>query len=82
MRRSRPAGRKRRYRAMGHAEVNMLMGEGLAARQQLIETMVALQGQTLTYQTGPIGLDEVVRLDEQSRGDAQPARSAIWIDRS
>jgi hypothetical protein len=40
--------------AMGHAEVNLLMGEGLAARQQLIETMVILQGQTLTYQMGLI----------------------------
>ena len=35
---------------------------------------------SLTYQTGPVGLDEVVRLDEQSRGEAQPARSAIWVD--
>lgn len=34
----------------------------------------------LTYQTGPVGLDEIVRLDEQSRGDAQPARAAIWLD--
>ena len=34
----------------------------------------------LVYQTGPIGLDEVARLDEQTRGQAQPARSAIWID--
>ncbi len=34
----------------------------------------------LAYQTGPIGLDEVVRLDDQSRGDSQPAKSAIWID--
>ncbi len=34
----------------------------------------------LTYQTGPIGLDEVARLDEQSRGDSPPARTAIWVD--
>jgi len=34
----------------------------------------------MTYQTGPIGLDEVARLDEQSRGDSPPARSAIWVD--
>ncbi len=32
------------------------------------------------YQAGPIGLDEIVRLDDASRGDAQAARSAIWID--
>jgi len=34
----------------------------------------------MLYQTGPIGLDEVARLDEISRGDAEPARSAIWVD--
>lgn len=34
----------------------------------------------LAYQTGPVGLDEVIRLDELSRGDSQPARSAIWLD--
>jgi hypothetical protein len=38
-----------------------------------------LDGQ-LAYQTGPIGLDEVVRLDDQTRGTAAPARSAIWVD--
>jgi hypothetical protein len=34
----------------------------------------------MTYQTGPIGLDEVIRLDEQTRGSAPPARSAIWME--
>ena len=35
---------------------------------------------SLTWQTGPVSLDDVVRLDDQSRGDAPPARSAIWLD--
>ncbi len=34
----------------------------------------------MTYQTGPIGLDEVVRLDDQARGQAEPARAAVWVD--
>lgn len=34
----------------------------------------------VTYQTGPIALDEVIRLDEQARGTGTAARSAIWID--
>ncbi len=34
----------------------------------------------LAYQTGPVALDEVVRLDEQSRGKSRPARSGIWIN--
>ena len=35
---------------------------------------------TMTWQTGPVGLDEVVRLDQQSRGTSPAARSAIWVD--
>ncbi len=35
---------------------------------------------SLTYQTGPLGLDEIARLDAQIRGDAPAARAAIWID--
>jgi hypothetical protein len=34
----------------------------------------------LLLQTGPVSIDEVVRLDEQSRGDSKPARSAIWVN--
>lgn len=34
----------------------------------------------LTYQAGPIGIDEIVRLDDQGRGEAAAARSAIWLD--
>ncbi len=34
----------------------------------------------LVYQTGPLSLDEVARLDDQIRGDTGPARSAIWLD--
>lgn len=34
----------------------------------------------LNYQTGPIGLDEVVRLDDSLRGDTAPARAGIWIE--
>ena len=34
----------------------------------------------LVYQTGPIALDEVQRLDEQTRGSGVPARTAIWLD--
>lgn len=34
----------------------------------------------LTLTTGPVALDEVVRLDDQYRGDAEPARVGIWLD--
>lgn len=34
----------------------------------------------LTYQTGPATLEEIVRLDERTRGSAQAAKTAIWVD--
>ncbi len=34
----------------------------------------------LTLQTGPVGLDEVSRLDERYRGGAEPAQVGIWLD--
>jgi hypothetical protein len=35
---------------------------------------------TLQYATGALSLDEIVRLDEASRGPSQAARTAIWLD--
>jgi len=34
----------------------------------------------MTYQTGPIALDEIVLLDDRYRGTSEPARVAIWVD--
>jgi len=34
----------------------------------------------LQSDVGPIGLDEIVRLDEGARGAAAPAKAAIWLD--
>ncbi|MFT4623598.1 MAG: hypothetical protein ACI8PZ_002254 [Myxococcota bacterium] len=34
----------------------------------------------LAYQAGPVGLDEVARLDSNTRGTAQAAKTAIWLD--
>lgn len=39
-----------------------------------------VQDGALAYQTGPIGLDEIARLDEQLRGTARAAKTAIWVD--
>lgn len=39
-----------------------------------------VEGGALVYQAGPLGLDELVRLDETARGTAAPARSAVWLD--
>lgn len=34
----------------------------------------------ITLSTGPLGIDEIVALDDRLRGDSQPARTAIWLD--
>lgn len=37
---------------------------------------------TLAWQTGPVSLEEVIRLDDQARGRSLPARTAIWVEES
>ena len=32
----------------------------------------------MVYQVGPVGMDEVARLDDLSRGGSEPAKTAIW----
>ncbi|MCA9546617.1 MAG: hypothetical protein KC613_19565 [Myxococcales bacterium] len=39
-----------------------------------------VDGQRVVQQAGPISLDEVARLDDRYRGEAAPARSAVWFD--
>lgn len=41
--------------------------------------VIAIDG-ALSYTTGPAGLDELQRLDALTRGDAAPAKSAVWLD--
>ena len=53
---------------------------GLRVCQACSVPRVAAEEGVLVYQSGPMGLDEVVRLDDQTRGDAPPARSAIWVE--
>ncbi len=35
---------------------------------------------SMVWQAGPVEIDEIVRLDDGLRGDAQPAKVAIWLD--
>lgn len=53
---------------------------GLRLCEACMAPRAYVEGGSMTYQTGPVGLDEIVRLDDQSRGEAQPARTAIWLD--
>jgi hypothetical protein len=41
-----------------------------------------VESEAIYYQTGPVSLDEIARLDEQTRGTAPAARTATWLDES
>lgn len=58
----------------------VLGDSGLRLCEACMAPRAFVEDGNLAYQTGPVGLDEVVRLDDQSRGGAQPARSAIWVE--
>ena len=53
---------------------------GLRMCEACMAPRTIVENGDLVVQTGPIGLDEVVRLDDQLRGEGQASRSAIWID--
>ncbi len=55
-------------------------GGGLRLCEACMAPRTWVEEGRLAYQTGPIGLDELVRLDEQTRGAAPPARAAVWLD--
>jgi hypothetical protein len=57
-----------------------LGGRGLRVCEACMAPRVYVENAALTYQTGPVGLDEIARLDDTTRGDAAAARSAIWLD--
>lgn len=54
--------------------------EGLRMCEACAVPRAFVEDGSLTYQAGPLSLDEVARLDDASRGEASPARSAIWLD--
>lgn len=61
--------------------VQQALGEGgLRVCEACMAPRAIVEEGRLAYQTGPVGLDEVVRLDDQIRGDSEPARTAIWLD--
>lgn len=57
------------------------LGEGaLRLCEACMAPRAIVDGGQLTLQTGPVSVDEIVRLDDQYRGDAEPARVGIWVD--
>lgn len=59
---------------------NAFGGGGIRICEACMAPRAHVEDGRIVYQTGPVSLDEVVRLDEQARGQAPPARSAVWIE--
>jgi hypothetical protein len=57
-----------------------LGASGLRVCEACMAPRATVESGTMVYQAGPVGIDEVVRLDDVSRGGAEPARTAIWLD--
>ena len=53
---------------------------GLRVCEACMAPRATMDSGRMVYQTGPVGIDEVVRLDDLNRGGAEPARTAIWVD--
>jgi len=53
---------------------------GLRVCEACMAPRATVESGTMVYQAGPVGIDEIVRLDDLSRGGAEPARTAIWVD--
>lgn len=53
---------------------NLRLCEACAAPRAVVE-----DGR-MVYQAGPVGLEELVRLDDATRGGAEAARAAVWVD--
>lgn len=53
---------------------------GLRLCEACMAPRALVEDGAMVYQTGPVGLDEVVRLDDRTRGDARPARTGVWLD--
>ncbi len=67
--------------AVGVIEVlQATLGEGLRLCEACMAPRAWVEDGALVYQTGAVSLDEVVRLDDQSRGGATPARAAVWVE--
>lgn len=57
-----------------------LGGDGLRLCVACMAPRTVVEDGQIAFQTGPVSLPEVLRLDAAARGDAPPARTAIWLD--
>ena len=57
-----------------------LGGDGLRLCEACMAPRTVVEDGHIAFQTGPVSLSEVLRLDAASRGDTPPAKTAIWLD--
>lgn len=57
-----------------------LGGDGLRLCEACMAPRTVVEDGHIAFQTGPVSMSEVLRLDASSRGDAPPAKTAIWLD--
>lgn len=54
--------------------------DGLRLCEACMAPRTVVEDGHIAFQTGPVSLSEVLRLDAASRGDTPPAKTAIWLD--
>ncbi|MCA9541798.1 MAG: hypothetical protein KC620_23035, partial [Myxococcales bacterium] len=54
--------------------------DGVRLCEACMTLRTEVTGSGLVQSSGPIGLDEVVRLDDLYRGEGERARSGVWLD--
>ncbi|MEC8424665.1 MAG: hypothetical protein VX000_12865, partial [Myxococcota bacterium] len=57
-----------------------LGNDGLRLCEACMAPRTVVEEGRLTFQTGPVSTQEVLRLDAAARGDAPAAKTAIWLD--
>lgn len=54
--------------------------DGLRLCEACMAPRTVVEDGHIAFQTGPVALNEVLRLDAAARGDSPPAKTAIWLD--
>jgi hypothetical protein len=60
--------------------VRVFGASGLRSCEACMAPRLFVQSGRLEQSTANLGADEIIRLDEQSRGTSLPARTALWLD--
>jgi hypothetical protein len=62
------------------ALIHVFGAGGVRSCEACMSSRTFVESNRLETDSGPIGLDDIIRLDDASRGAAAPAKSAVWLD--